>query len=99
MLTKPEDKALLAFIESLFFVALPVSGPLGIPADRTKALREGFMKAHGDPEFRAEAERLKVDLSPLDGEQVARIIADMKATPRSIIDRYKRILALAEEGK
>jgi tripartite-type tricarboxylate transporter receptor subunit TctC len=99
MASKPEDKALLAFIESLFFVALPFSGPPGIPADRTKALRDAFMKAHADAGFRAEAERLKVDLSPLDGEQVTRIIADMKATPTPVIDRYKRILALAEESK
>jgi tripartite-type tricarboxylate transporter receptor subunit TctC len=99
MVSKPEDKALLTFIESLFFVALPFSGPPGIPADRTRALREAFMKAHADPEFRAEAERLKVDLSPLDGEQVTQIIADMKATPRSVIERYKRILALAEDAK
>jgi hypothetical protein len=46
MVSKPEDKALLTFIESLFFVALPFSGPPGIPADRTKALRDAFMRAH-----------------------------------------------------
>jgi tripartite-type tricarboxylate transporter receptor subunit TctC len=90
------DGQLLAFMESLFFVALPFSGPPGIPADRTKALREAFMKANADPEYLAEAQKLNVDVSPLDGETVTKIIAEMKATPTAVIERYKKILASAE---
>ena len=95
----PDDAALLAFMESLFYVALPFSAPPGIPADRTKALREAFMKANADPDYLKEAEKLNVDVSPLDGETVAKIIAEMKATPATVIERYKKILASAEDDK
>ena len=99
LVSKPDDAALLAFMESLFFVALPFSGPAGIPADRTTALREAFMKANADPEYGAEATKMNVDISPLDGEAVTRIIAEMKATPASVLERYKKILAIADDEK
>lgn len=91
-----DDGALLSFMESLFYVALPFSAPPGIPADRTKALRDAFMKANADPEYLKEAAKLNVDVSPLDGEAVTKIIAEMKATPATVIERYKKILAAAE---
>jgi tripartite-type tricarboxylate transporter receptor subunit TctC len=99
IVTSPDDRALLAFAESQFFVALPVSGPPGIPADRTRALREAFMAAHRDPTFLAEAEKLNVDISPIGGEEMTGIIAEMAATPSSVIERYKRVIALAEDAK
>jgi tripartite-type tricarboxylate transporter receptor subunit TctC len=96
LVSTPEDAQLLSFMESLFYVALPFSGPPGIPADRTQALRDAFMKANADPGYLAEAKKLNVDISPLDGETVTKIIAEMKATPASVIERYKKILAAAE---
>jgi tripartite-type tricarboxylate transporter receptor subunit TctC len=96
LISTPEDAQLLSFMESLFYVALPFSGPPGIPADRTQALRDAFMKANADPGYLAEAKKLNVDISPLDGETVTKIIAEMKATPSSVIERYKKILAAAE---
>lgn len=96
LIKNAEDAQLLAFMESLFFVALPFSAPPNIPADRTKALREAFMKANADPDYLVEAKKLNVDVSPLDGETVTKIITEMKATPAPVIERYKKILAAAE---
>ena len=99
LISKSDDLQLLAFLESQFFVALPFSGPPGIPADRTKALREAFMKANADPDYLVEAQKMNVDVSPLDGEAVTRIIAEMKATPPQVLERYKKILAIADDEK
>jgi tripartite-type tricarboxylate transporter receptor subunit TctC len=99
IVTKPDDRALLAFAESQFFVALPVSGPPGIPADRTRALRDAFMAVHHDTTFLAEAQKLNVDVSPIGGEEMTKIIAEMAATPPAVIERYKQVIALAEDGK
>jgi tripartite-type tricarboxylate transporter receptor subunit TctC len=97
LLTNPNDKALLAFVESVFFVALPVSGPPGMPADRVEILRDAFMKANADPAYLADAQKLKLDSSPLDGAEVERIIADMTETPPAIVERYKTVLKEAGE--
>jgi tripartite-type tricarboxylate transporter receptor subunit TctC len=99
IVTNPDDRALLSFAESQFFVALPVSGPPGIPADRTRALRDAFMAVHRDATFLAEAQKLNVDVSPIGGEEMTKIIDEMAATPPAVIDRYKRVIALAEDGK
>jgi tripartite-type tricarboxylate transporter receptor subunit TctC len=92
LVTKPEDRALLAFIESLFQVALPFAGPPGMPADRLQALRTGFMQAAADPALIADAEKLGIDVSPLDGAAVAAAVAAMKQTPDSVIEHYREIV-------
>ena len=46
-----------------------------------------------------EAKKMNVDVSPLDGETVTKIIADMKATPAPVLERYKKILAIADDEK
>jgi tripartite-type tricarboxylate transporter receptor subunit TctC len=97
LLTRPQDKALLDFIESLFLVTFPFSGPPHVPPERTQALRKAMMAAYADPDLKADAEKLHIDLSPLDGEKVTSIIAKMKATPRDVIERYKGILAAARK--
>ncbi len=91
----PDNKALLSFIESIFKLALPVSGPPGMPDDRLVALRGAFMRATSDPAYLAEAAKLGIDASALDGEAVRRIIIEMKKTPPAVIQRYKDALASA----
>ena len=90
---EPENKTLLSFVESIFKLALPVSGPPGLPTDRLAALRAGFVKATSDPAYLDEAAKVGIDASALDGEEVRRIIIEMKKTPDKVIRRYKEMLA------
>ncbi len=90
---KPENKDLLSFVESIFKLALPVSGPPSLPEDRLAALRGAFVKATADPAYLAEAAKLGVDASALDGDEVRGIIMEMKKTPPAVIQRYKDALA------
>ena len=85
----------MRFIESVFLIALPFSGPPHMPPDRTAALRKAMMDVYADPQLQEEARKMNIDLSPLDGARVEQIIADMKATPRNVIERYKGILEAA----
>lgn len=43
-------------------------------ADRIEALQSAFMKAMADPELRVEAERLRLDIAPASGKEVAAIV-------------------------
>lgn len=52
-----------------------------------------LVKATAEPAYLAEAEKLGVDASALDGEEVKRIILAMKQTPKAVIRRYKEALA------
>jgi tripartite-type tricarboxylate transporter receptor subunit TctC len=84
-------KALLEFAELPFFMALPFAAPPDVPPDRAKALQTAFMAMCGDPGFVEEAKRLGLDVSPLDGEKIASLLARAAATPKDVIDRFNEI--------
>ena len=45
--------------------------PPGVPAERVAAMRRAFDATMKDPEFLAEADKLKIEIDPMTGEQVA----------------------------
>jgi tripartite-type tricarboxylate transporter receptor subunit TctC len=81
----------IAFTEAPLGMALPFLAPAGIPADRAAALQSAFLRMVKDRDFLADAERANLDITPIDGEAVRRIIVKMAATPGDVIARYKRI--------
>ena len=84
-------KALLEFAELPFFMALPFAAPPDVPANRAKALQSAFMAMCADPSFVEEAKRLGLDISPIDGEKIASLLARAAATPKDVIDRFNEI--------
>ena len=95
-LTRDKDALdVIAFTEAPLYMALPFLAPAGIPTDRAAALRGAFMAMVKDREFLADAERSKLDITPIDGEAVRAIIAKMAATPRTVIERYNQITGVA----
>jgi tripartite-type tricarboxylate transporter receptor subunit TctC len=92
VVTDPEKKALLSFVESVFYVALPVSGPPGLPADRFQTLQSAFVKLADDPRYLEDAKKIGIDPSFVDGDAVRRTILDMKKTPSDALEAYKKML-------
>lgn len=92
-LTKdPRALALLDFANLQFSISLPFAAPPGVPADRAKALVDAFMAMCKDPAVLDDAEKLGIEMSPIDGETVLKSIARAAATPREVIDRYKALV-------
>ena len=44
-----------------------------------------------DKAFMDEAEKLGIDMSPVDGGEILRLLARMAATPKEVIARYNAI--------
>lgn len=94
-LTRDKDALdIIVFTEAPLHMALPFLAPAGIPADRAAALKSAFMAMVKDREFLADAERSKLDITPIDGDAVRAIIAKMATTPRAVIERYNRITGI-----
>jgi tripartite-type tricarboxylate transporter receptor subunit TctC len=56
-----------------------------VPRERVALLRSAFQMMLADPEFRAEAEQLKLPLAPRAGEELQQIVADtFKITPATM---------------
>src|SRR5207302_1689050 len=88
----PKALALLSFAETPFFMALPIAAPPDVPAERMRALQTAFMTMTREPSFVAEIEKMGQDLSPIDGEAVRKLIAQMGETPKDVITRFNEIV-------
>jgi tripartite-type tricarboxylate transporter receptor subunit TctC len=87
----PGSLSLIAFAELPFFMALPFAAPPDIPVDRAKALQAAFMAMCADKGFVEEAEKLGIDMSAIDGEEILKLLARTSATPKDVIARYNAI--------
>ena len=89
----PKALSLIAFAEAPFFMALPIAAPPDLPRDRAKALQGAFMDMSRDPAFVADAQKLGLDVSPIDGDAVVKLIAQMAATPKDVIAQFNEMVA------
>ena len=87
----PAALSVIAFTEAPLYMALPFLAPAGVPRDRVAALQTAFMAMAKDKDFLADAERAKLDITPIDGNAVRDIIVKMAATPKDVIARYNKI--------
>ena len=66
--------------------------PPGTPKDRVDTLRKAFLETLKDPEFLADAQKVKLDIEPITGEEMENKVSKLfKLTP-SIVARLKDIL-------
>jgi tripartite-type tricarboxylate transporter receptor subunit TctC len=72
--------------------ARPYVLPPGTPKDRVQMLRKAFTDTMKDPEFVADAQKAKLDLSPLSGEEFEKIVASFYRTEPDVVARLKDIL-------
>jgi len=70
-----------------------------VPADRVKALRKAFMDTMKDPKFLADAEKQRRDVSPINGEEVQQMIADLAKAPKATMEKVKDLIKYKGEIK
>ena len=61
----------------------------GVPADRLDALRRAFDATMKDPELLADAQRINVGVSPLSGEELQRLVAEVSELPPALLDKVR----------
>jgi tripartite-type tricarboxylate transporter receptor subunit TctC len=72
----PEQKQILTLVFARQALGRPYLAPPGVPQDRVDALRKAFMETMKDKDFLAEAEKGKLEITPISGENVQKIVAD-----------------------
>lgn len=81
----PEDKAVLRFFGNGNAVGWLFIAPPEVPADRVAALRTAFDKSMNDPDYQAAVASRQLDLKPVSGGEVAKLINDTLAvTPAQL---------------
>jgi tripartite-type tricarboxylate transporter receptor subunit TctC len=64
----------------------PYAAPPGLAPDRLKLLRDSFMATMKDPAFLAEADKAKLEITPVDGDAIQKIVETTAAKPKDIIE-------------
>jgi tripartite-type tricarboxylate transporter receptor subunit TctC len=67
--------------------ARPFAAPPDLPADRKATLIRAFDATMKDPEFLAEAQKLNMDINPLNAKGVDDILTELYATPKAVLDK------------
>ena len=97
--TAPDDRAALKLLSAPTTIGRPIFTTPGVPRERVEALRAAFDATMKDPAFLATAAKANMDLNPVSGDELQRIVADLFATPPSAVLRLKEILAPLEAGR
>jgi tripartite-type tricarboxylate transporter receptor subunit TctC len=91
------DRALIELAELPYSLARPYAAPPDIPADRAQALQEAFLAAHRDPQYLAEAKKLKIDVSPIDGKAVIAALDRIAGAPPDVLAYIGKLLASGKD--
>jgi tripartite-type tricarboxylate transporter receptor subunit TctC len=84
-----EERAILRAIMNAAEVGTAFFTTPGAPTDRVTALRRAFDAAMKDPELLAEAERIRVGISPLPGEELQKLVAEVSNLPPALLEKVR----------
>ena len=88
-----EQLQIIRLIVATQNMARPFFAPPGIPADRAAALRKAFDVTMTDPEFLAEAEKMKVEVTPMNGDEVNALLKELYTMPKGAIEKAAKAMA------
>jgi hypothetical protein len=87
-----EQRKILDYFSSSIEFGRPLLLPPGVPSARVQMLRRAFDATLKDPQFLAEADKHRFDVTPRTGEELTALIKAASETPPEIIERVARII-------
>jgi tripartite-type tricarboxylate transporter receptor subunit TctC len=90
----PEEQQILRIVANATEVGKMIMAPPAMPADRVQALRRAFDATMKDPEFVAELTANRVELGPMPGEELQKLVVELGNASPEIIDKVKAIYPL-----
>jgi tripartite-type tricarboxylate transporter receptor subunit TctC len=87
-----EDRAVLDVHFKQLILGRPLAGPPGIPPERLKALREALQATMRDRDFRAEADKVGLDIDPASAEDVQQLLQRFAAFPPEVFRKAQEAI-------
>jgi tripartite-type tricarboxylate transporter receptor subunit TctC len=84
-----EQRQILKMVFARQVMGRPYLAPPNLPPDRLATLRQAFMDTMGDKDFLAEAAKVELEVNPVSGADVEKLVKDVYATPPDIIAKAK----------
>jgi tripartite-type tricarboxylate transporter receptor subunit TctC len=89
-----EEKAILRAVMSASEVGTAYFTPPGVPADRVAMLRRAFDATMKDPEFLADAQRIKITVNPMSGEDLEKLVAEIADLKPALLEKVRAAYVL-----
>jgi tripartite-type tricarboxylate transporter receptor subunit TctC len=83
------DRQMLALYFGPNEIGRPYMGPPEVPAERLQALRGAFDATMKDPAYLEEAKSQKMDVDPMTGEEMEKLLKTIYASPPELVQRLK----------
>jgi hypothetical protein len=87
-----ESKKLLQIASELYGKQRLYSLPPQVPEERTRILQKAFIDTLRDPQLKAEAEKAKLEIDPIDGPGIEKMVKGLYEIEPAILKRVKQIL-------
>jgi tripartite-type tricarboxylate transporter receptor subunit TctC len=87
--TDERQRQILKLIFSRQTMGRPFAGPPAIPPERAEALRHAFDMTMKDPEFLAEAQGRGLEINPVSGHDLEKLIAELYQTPKDVVSEAR----------
>jgi len=91
------ESQILRLILSRQQMAWPFAAPPDLPKDRAAALRAAFDTTMRDPEYLAETNKRGLEVNPMSGASIDKLIAELYTTPSDVVAAARA--AMSEPGK
>jgi tripartite-type tricarboxylate transporter receptor subunit TctC len=88
-----EQRQILKMLFARNVMGRPYVAPPNLPADRVAVLRQAFTDTMKDKDFLAEADKMQLEINPVSGEEVQKLVAEVYATPPDIVAKAKAAAA------
>jgi tripartite-type tricarboxylate transporter receptor subunit TctC len=89
-----DERQILRVVANATEVGKMILSTPDTPADRIAALRRAFDATMKDPAFVAELKKQRVELGPMSGEELQKLVIEVGTVPPAIIDKVKAIYPL-----
>lgn len=86
-------RRVLAFYALKFKATFPMLVPPDVPADRLAALQNAFDATMQDPRFLEQARRSNIDVSPIGGREMGRLIAEIEAADEGTVEIMRKAMS------
>ena len=93
LLKSEADRQAIAMLVTRLQFGRPFFLPPDVPVARVAALRRAFDSTMQDPAYLADAEKAKLDVSPMRGEDIGPFVAKVLATPEPVVARVRAALS------
>jgi tripartite-type tricarboxylate transporter receptor subunit TctC len=88
-----EERKVLSAITAASEIGTSFFTTPGVPAERLMALRRGFDAMSKDPEFLSEAERSKLSIDLITGEELQKLVAEVSNLPPDLVEKVRAVYA------